>query len=81
LQDIELARISQEVTIRFYNLLAAGARNGAPLRLVSHVGAPLRATMDEATKRTLYEDYTYSSIPSIGVVALPDASPCCGSPY
>jgi hypothetical protein len=51
---------------------AAGATNGMSLRLVSQMGIgalPLHATVDDATKRTLYDDYVYSSIPSIGVVA------------
>jgi hypothetical protein len=43
LQDIELARISQEVTERFYNLLAVGegGRCFAQLRVVMTAAQPL----------------------------------------
>lgn len=43
-----------------------------PVRFVNQMGIgvlPLHAAHDEATKRTLHEDYVYSSIPSIGVIA------------
>jgi hypothetical protein len=45
LQDIELARISQEVTERFYNLLAVGegGRCFAQLRVVMTAAQPLPA--------------------------------------
>jgi hypothetical protein len=68
LQDIELVRISQEVTERFYNLLAVGAGGRCPSRVKTRIAVQRPKPIREFPRlcRGGSKSLTYPEVGSLG---------------